>query len=1793
MTARRWSRQRAALVLAMAIAAVPLVASVAEAAPRGAATEMRTACERTRDGLLRYVAGPGGCRSGERAVRFGRTRVLACAERGGFVYRVARRSACRRAPHRPSLALAIPGAAPATFCADRRTGALRSTQHAPYGGGGHPRRGTRTCKDEERRVFVQRANRRPRARPDAAATDATAAATVPVLANDRDPDGDRLRVADADAGTAAGTVSVAPGRDAVTYDPSGRFTALGAGASATETFSYRATDGRLRDRAVVTMTVRGVNDAPAAGADGAATDENTPVTIAVLANDGDPDTGDVVRVASLDKAGTLGAAAVQPDGTVGYDPRGRIDVAPGAQQADRFAYTVADGHGGTATATVTVTVRGTGAAPVVTTSAGAAAYTEGDPAVAADPGLALADADDTSLEGARVRILAGATAGDVLSFTDQLGITGAYDAGTGVLTLTGTAPLADYRTALRSVGFRNTGDTPGSVVRRVEFLVLDADAPGPPATRDVAVTPVDDPPVAVDDGASAVENDPAAAIDVLANDTDVDGGPRTIAAVTQPADGTAAITGGGTGLTYAPDAGTCGTDAFTYTLGGGSTATVTVTVACVDDAPDVDASAGALAFTEGDPATAIDTGVTVTDTDSTNLTGATVRITGGFAAGQDVLALPAQADISGSFSGDTLTLTGTATVAAYQAALRAVTYANASDAPSTAARTVTFQARDAGGFGTPGTHGVTVAAVDDGPVAVDDATTVAEDDAATAVTVLANDTDVDGGPRSIASVTQPADGTVVITGGGTGLTYTPDADFCTTPPGTTPDTFTYTLTPGGSTATVAVDVTCADDAPVAVDDAATIAEDASATAVAVLGNDTDVDGGPKGIAAVTQPADGTVVITGGGTGLTYAPDPDFCSSTPDTFTYTLNGGSTATVSITVTCDDDAPDAVDDAATVAEDAGATAVDVLGNDTDADAGPIAVASVTQPANGAVVNHGSDVGYTPDADFCTGPPGTTPDTFTYTLNGGDTAIVSMTVTCAPDAPVVDASGGALAYTENDPATPVDPGVTVTDADAGATIAGATVAITANFAAGQDLLALAGTHPGITPSFAGDTLTLSGAASLAAYRAALRDVTYRNSSEGPSALTRTVTFTVTDDTARTGSDTRAITVAGANDPPAAVDDTGTTDEDTTLNAAAPGVLANDTDVDPGDTKTVVALGGSGTLTGATAEGGSVTIGANGAYAYTPPAAFQALSTGQSGTDSFQYTMADGAGAQSTATVTLTVAGVSDAPVAAADAYDAIGNTGLFVGTSRPADQAGKVVTGSVLANDTDPDTPHASLVAVAETKPTTGGGTVVIEADGDFTFQPDDGDTTDSFGYTVSDGVASATGTVSIALAGQVWYVRNDEAAGGDGTSDTPFDTLAEAETASGGGDTVYVFDGTNTTANLDTGYVMEAGERLIGESADLQLDPDGGGPLPLSSLRPATPGARPTLTASNEDVVVLAAGARVDNVAVDPSGTGGGISGGAGTSGVTLAAIDIADTGTAGTQPGLELDGTTGTSTVAGLTVSTGGSATAIGVRLNNAGTVTFPAASTTTIATTGARALSLAGTALGTSQFDAVTVTGSGTGGVSLSGTTGTTTLDNLALTTTSGATGALVLANAGTVAVGGTSNLSATGGPAVDVSGTSVSALSFLTVSSAGSATTGINLDGLGTGTFSATGGTLAGAATIAFRLNGGSGNVTYPGTINDGTGSTASVTGRSGGVVRLSGSLNDGVGRRRRHRPVGQHGRVDGVLGRHEEARHGRPARDQRHGEHGPHRTSFSGGGLDLDTTSGAGLAATGGGTLR
>ena len=471
MSARLSSRKRFALALSLLLALVP-VAYAAQAG--GEPAEMRFACAKMDGGLLRYVKRAGECKtSTERLIRFRDDRVVACAHRGGYVYLVGKRAACKRERHDPSLTLRLPSGMPNSFCADKKSGLLRSTRHVPYDDvRPRARLFTSACRRDEKRVFVAQRNRRPRAERDTATVGEDAAASIMVLANDSDPEDDPLEVARVFPRDIRGTVAIAADRGSVTYDPNRQFEALGAGASATEVFRYKATDGDRRSRrARVTVTVQGVNDAPGAAADVGATDEDTATTIAVLGNDSDIDAGDVLSVSGVDTTGTAGAVTVNSNGTLRYDPAGRLDdLAPGQQRIDRFAYSISDGHGGSASATVSVMVTGVNDPPVVAPSAGSATFIEEGSPVEVDAGLSLTDPDSGQIVGATLAIVAGHdAANDELTFTAQPGITGVFDAASGTLTFTGAASVADYQAVIRSVTFRTGGANPTGAPRTIRF----------------------------------------------------------------------------------------------------------------------------------------------------------------------------------------------------------------------------------------------------------------------------------------------------------------------------------------------------------------------------------------------------------------------------------------------------------------------------------------------------------------------------------------------------------------------------------------------------------------------------------------------------------------------------------------------------------------------------------------------------------------------------------------------------------------------------------------------------------------------------------------------------------------------------------------------------------------------------------------------------------------------------------------------------------------------------------------------------------------------------------------------------------------------------------------------------------------------------------------------------------------------------------------------------------------------------------------------------------------------------
>ena len=232
---------------------------------------------------------------------------------------------------------------------------------------------------------------------------------------------------------------------------------------------------------------------------------------------------------------------------------------------------------------------------------------------------------------------------------------------------------------------------------------------------------VNTPPVAVDDYLAVTQDTVGNVLGVRTNDTDADGDALTVTTATAASHGTATVSGGG--IIYIPTYGYTGSDTFSYTIsdgwGGTDTATVHLTVNAISTPPVVTTTLADLAYTTSTGPKVFDTALTVTDSTIPNLelNKATVSITGNYASGEDVLAFTAQSGITGSFdsTAGVLTLSGMATMAAYQAALRSVTFNDASLSPSLLKRTLAISVND----GATSNQGWTVPAVGTGIRSID------------------------------------------------------------------------------------------------------------------------------------------------------------------------------------------------------------------------------------------------------------------------------------------------------------------------------------------------------------------------------------------------------------------------------------------------------------------------------------------------------------------------------------------------------------------------------------------------------------------------------------------------------------------------------------------------------------------------------------------------------------------------------------------------------------------------------------------------------------------------------------------------------------------------------------------------------------------------------------------------------------------------------------------------------------------------------------------------------------------
>jgi hypothetical protein len=298
------------------------------------------------------------------------------------------------------------------------------------------------------------------------------------------------------------------------------------------------------------------------------------------------------------------------------------------------------------------------------------------------------------------------------------------------------------------------------------------------------------------------------------------------------------------------------------------------------------------------------------------------------------------------------------------------------------------------------------------PVANAQAVLLDED---TPININLTGSDLDNDPLTFSIVDQPTKGT--LSGSAPNLTYTPAANL------NGGDSFTFVVNDGtvnSATALVTLSISPLNDTPIAVDDIANTAEEVPVT-ISVLANDTDMDEDALTVSGVGTATNGAV--THDTSSVTYTPNPGYVGT--DSFSYTIddaNGGTaTAQVNVTVTEQNEPPQAVDDTGMTNEDTPVT-VAVLANDSDPDNDDLMVSAVSPAANGAVAIIGTEVTYTPNPNF------NGADLFGYTVSDGHggeaNANVTITVNPVNDSPVATndtfsinvASPNSLLVLEND---------------------------------------------------------------------------------------------------------------------------------------------------------------------------------------------------------------------------------------------------------------------------------------------------------------------------------------------------------------------------------------------------------------------------------------------------------------------------------------------------------------------------------------------------------------------------------------------------------------------------------------------------------------------------------------------------------------------------------------------------------------------------------------------------------
>ncbi|EGQ8451454.1 tandem-95 repeat protein [Vibrio parahaemolyticus] len=862
-------------------------------------------------------------------------------------------------------------------------------------------------------VDVTPENDAPVAKDDTAITDEDTPVTIDVLPNDTDVDGDKLSVESASVPKEQGTVEVVNGK--LVFTPAENF-------NGDAEITYTVTDGELTDEAKVTVTVNPVNDAPTIKVDAveSITEDavNTDTVVATLTVR-DTDTSEDQLTVSLENNSNgyfvlvgdevkLTQAGVD---AVNNDELNLKDLTISAS--------VSDGVNPTANDSDSLIVNRVNDAPTVENAIADQVLSEDFDAYTIDLNEVFKDSD-SSLEFS----VSGNNSIQISIVSGVATITPTADwNGKETITFTATdpsgesisqrvdftvAPVADIvadkatvvedtPTIIKVLGNdtfegdgkvvsldTNNGPANGTVSVNPDgsvtytpndnyhgadsfTYIVTSGGVSESTTVNVDVTPVNDAPVAKDDIATTQE-DTVVTIDVLPNDSDVDGDKLSIESASVPKEqGTVEVVDGK--LVFTPAENFNGDAEITYTVTDGQLtdeAKVTVTVNPVDDAPTIKVDAVESITEDAVNTDTVVASLTVRDTDTP----------------EDQLTVSLENNSNGYFVlvGNEVKLT--------QAGVDAVN----NDELNLKDLTISASVSDGVNPTANDSDSLVVNRVNDAPT-VENAIADQElsEDFAT-YTIDLNDAFKDSDSALNFSVSGNSNVLVSIENGI--ATITPTADWNGS------ETLTFTATdPSGESVSQTVNFTVAPVADI-VADSVTVVED-TPTIIKVLGNDT-FEGDDKVVSLDTNngPANGTVSINPDGS-VTYTPNDNYHGT--DSFTYIVTSGGVSesiTVNVDVTPVNDAPVAKDDIATTQEDTAVT-IDVLSNDTDVDGDKLSIQSATVPeAQGKVEIVDGKLVFTPAENFNGHAE------ITYTVTDGqltDEAKVTVTVNPVNDAPTI----------------------------------------------------------------------------------------------------------------------------------------------------------------------------------------------------------------------------------------------------------------------------------------------------------------------------------------------------------------------------------------------------------------------------------------------------------------------------------------------------------------------------------------------------------------------------------------------------------------------------------------------------------------------------------------------------------------------------------------------------------------------------------------------------------------------